>query len=180
MHADKALYSPGYLAFYVKPLCRISASCWMQLGCGTYLLQPRCACNSSLSPLPPSYSGGCLEHGPQLCVCVCVWVGLYMCTSIFICLSFFKGLYSNCQSLLTHAYLCVCVCGFICLHSLSLCILHHLSLCMPRVYTILIKVIKDLTEVLYILMIAVHVEHLSSTYFCTGSIKLGESFMCEL
>lgn len=84
MHADKALYSLGYLVFYAEPLCRISASCWMQVGYGAYLLQPRCACNPSLSPLPSSYSGGCLEHGPKVCVCECEYVyRCVICWSIF-------------------------------------------------------------------------------------------------
>lgn len=78
--------SSGYLAFYGKPLCRISASCWMQVGCETYLLQPRCACNPSLSPLPPPYSGGCLEHSPQVCPRLCMWPLACM----FVCLSLFS------------------------------------------------------------------------------------------
>lgn len=79
--------SPGYLAFYGKPLCRISASCWMQVGCETYLLQPRCACNPSLSPLPPSCSGGCLEHSPQVCACPCLC--LLACMFVYRSLFFF-------------------------------------------------------------------------------------------
>ena len=162
MHADKALYSPGYLAFYVKPLYRISASCWMQVGCGTYLLQPRCACNPSLSPLPPSCSGGCLEHGPRLCICVraCLYVRLSM-------------LNGNCHLLpYAHVYMYV-------RSSLSLSL--SLSLCLPPsfffwspepvVCVVWIKVVKGLSEVLYMLMIAAHLEHLQSTFYFAGPCK---------
>lgn len=167
MHADKALYSPGYLAFCVKPLCRISASCWMQVGCGTYLLQPRCACNPSLSPLPPSCSGGCLEHGPQVCVCLCVCMHARM----FIChsLSLFSRSEQSLACVYAHVYMHAC--AFVCLlfHYSTLCpslFLTFLFVSKPVVYAILIKAIKGLSEALYILMIAAHIEHLQSTYFC--------------
>lgn len=50
--------------------------------------------------------------------------------------------------------------------NLPLSVPHLLFVSKPVVYIILIKVIKGLSEVLYILMIAVHIEHLPSTYFC--------------
>lgn len=57
--------------------------------------------------------------------------------------------------------ICVYVCVVSLFFSLPLFLtLSHLSLTKPVVYTILIKVITDLSEVLYILMIAVHNKHL--------------------
>lgn len=98
--------STGYLAFYGKPLCRISASCWMQVGCETYLLQPRCGCNPSLSPLPPPCSGGCLEHRPQVCPRQCMWPLACM----FVCLSLF---FFNCKC---ESFLWCIYCIFTCIH----------------------------------------------------------------
>ncbi len=99
---------------YMKPLCRISASCWMQVGCRTYLLQPRCACNPSLSPLPPSCFRGSQEHSPQVCVClfICMHASM-LCVYLFLVWTILSVPFSC-------TFLCACI-------SIRVCLLYHYS-----------------------------------------------------
>lgn len=157
--------SSRYLAFYVKPLCRISASCWMQVGCETYLLQPRCACNPSLSPLPPPCSGGCLEHRPQVCPCLWMWPLACM----FVCLSLF-----SCKCLLSlnvsHFSWCIyCIFTHMCTVLLFLSPPlpgSSLSFCLQAADNNIKSVINTLFKVVYILMSAIYM--IIFTYFCVA------------
>lgn len=92
-------------------------------------------------PLPPSYSGGCLEHGPQsVTACMCAHAWLYVHLPIFPPF-FLLGVNSSCPFLCTFIhiqYIYVCV-----LHRYrSICLSNpcHVSLSKSVVCAILIRV----------------------------------------